>query len=322
LAKSLNNIKEPLKEDLKKYNKFLKNTVRSNTPLLNTILKYILKRKGKQIRPILVLLSAGLHGRINEKTYRGAALIELLHTATLVHDDVVDDSYQRRGLLSINALWKNKMAVLAGDYLLSRGMILALENEDYTMLQISSEAVKKMSEGEILQLSKSRSMDIDKDIYFRIIRNKTASLISTACALGTASVSKDEEVIQTMKMIGEYLGIAFQIKDDIMDFTEVNSGKPRGNDLKEKKITLPLIHCLEEAPAKESKKIIRLISQKNKNAFATVYDFIVKYHGFHFAEKQMKEYSDKALALLKKFEKNTCQDAMEALIHFNMDRNK
>src|SRR5665647_2246854 len=237
-------IKNIIGEELNTFEKKFAEAVKSQTPLLDRIMKYIIKRKGKQLRPMFVFLSAKLHGPINESTYRAAALVELLHTATLVHDDVVDESLERRGFFSINALWKNKIAVLVGDYLLSKGLLLSIEAQEFKQLQILSEAVKQMSEGELLQMEKARKLNINEDIYFEIIRSKTASLLSSACAVGSWSTCNDEGITEKMKQFGEKTGIAFQIKDDLFDYGSVDIGKPTGNDLKEKKLTLPLIYTL------------------------------------------------------------------------------
>ena len=241
-------------------------SVKSQTPLLDRIMKYIIKRKGKQLRPMFVFLSARLHGSVNESTYRAAALVELLHTATLVHDDVVDESLERRNFFSVNALWKNKIAVLVGDYLLSKGLLLSTDAGDFKHLHILSEAVKQMSEGELLQIEKARKLNLKEDIYFEIIRSKTASLLSSACAVGAWSTSQDENLTQRMKMFGEKTGIAFQIKDDLFDYGSDNVGKPTGNDLKEKKLTLPIIYTLNHIETSEKRKIIYIIKNENKNA--------------------------------------------------------
>src|SRR5258706_11916375 len=239
--KSLNEIKQPIEQELVEFEEKFRDSMKSRVPLLNAITRYIVRTKGKQVRPMFVFLSAKVNGAVGESTYRAAALIELLHTATLVHDDVVDDSYERRGFFSINALWKNKIAVLVGDYLLSKGLLLSLSNNDYRLLQIVSTAVREMSEGELLQIEKTRRLNIKEEDYFEIIRQKTATLISSACACGAASVSEDDELVSKMKLFGEKTGIAFQIKDDLLDFSDDNTGKPKGIDLKEKKLTLPVI---------------------------------------------------------------------------------
>src|SRR5436190_8603065 len=250
--------------ELNAFEKKFAEAVRSETLLLDTIMKYIIKRKVKQLRTMFVLLSAKLHGNINESTYRAAALVELLHTATLVHDDVVDESLERRGFFSINAVWKNKIAVLVGDYLLSKGLLLSTENNDFEHLHILSEAVKQMSEGELLQIEKSRNLNLSEDIYFEIIRNKTASLLSSACAVGAYTTSQSEDVTNKMKLFGEKIGIAFQIKDDLFDYGKEDVGKPTGNDIKEKKLTLPLIYTLNKIDAGKRRELIYIIKNQNK----------------------------------------------------------
>ncbi len=278
-------------------------SVKSQTPLLDRIMKYIIKRKGKQLRPMFVFLSAKLHGTINESTYRAAALVELLHTATLVHDDVVDESLERRGFLSINALWKNKIAVLVGDYLLSKGLLLSTGAGDFKHLDILSNAVKEMSEGELLQIEKARNLNLKEDIYFEIIRSKTASLLSSACAVGAWSTSKDEKLTERMKLFGEKTGIAFQIKDDLFDYGNEDIGKPTGNDLKEKKLTLPLIFTLNNISKPEKRKIIYIIKNQNKDPEKIKYVLqkVVEAGGIKYATEKMIQYRDEALAILFEF---------------------
>ena len=290
--------------------------------LLNRIMTYIVKRKGKQIRPILVFLSAGIHGEISDKTYRGAALVELLHTATLIHDDVVDDSLERRGFFSLNALWKNKIAVLVGDYLLSRGLLLSIDNGDFDLLGISSTAVKMMSEGELLQLEKSRTLNLQEPEYFDIIRMKTASLIASCCAMGARSVISDPEVIEKMRLFGEYVGIAFQIKDDLFDFGDENTGKPSGNDIKEKKLTLPVIHALGRVDRPERKKVISVIKGKDndRKRFKYLADFVKANGGIDYAEKTMMEYQEKAFSVLNGFQPSPYRDSMQKLVIFTTKR--
>src|SRR6188768_2181798 len=244
MNKDLREIKAPIAQELEAFEKHFRDAVRSRVALLDKIMHYIVHRKGKQMRPIFVLLSARMCGEITPKTYTAASLVELLHTATLVHDDVVDDSYQRRGFFSINALWKNKIAVLVGDYLLSKGLLLSIENDQFQLLHILSNTIREMSEGELLQLEKARRMDIKEDIYFEIIRGKTASLIASACACGASTTTNDDVIVQRIKLMGEKIGIAFQIKDDLFDYEEAEVGKPRGIDIKERKMTLPLIYAL------------------------------------------------------------------------------
>lgn len=315
----INNI---IGEELKLFEKKFADAVKSETRLLDTILKYIIKRKGKQLRPMFVLLSAKLHGEINESTYRAAALVELLHTATLVHDDVVDDSLERRGFFSINALWNKKIAVLVGDYLLSKGLLLATSNNDFQHLHILSEAVKQMSEGELLQLQKTRKLNLNEEIYFEIIRNKTASLLSSACSVGAYSTSKDESITDKMKLFGEKVGIAFQIKDDLFDYGKEDIGKPTGNDIREKKLTLPLIFTLNNIDATLKRKIIFIIKNENKDPKKVkfVIDRVVEAGGIRYASEKMLAYRDEALEILNSFEETPVRKALETLVRFTTDR--
>ncbi len=296
--------------------------VKSQTPSLDRIMKYIIKRKGKQLRPMFVFLSAKLHGTVNESTYRAAALVELLHTATLVHDDVVDESLERRGFFSINALWKNKIAVLVGDYLLSKGLLLSTESGDFKHLQILSEAVKQMSEGELLQMEKARKLNLKEDIYFEIIRSKTASLLSSACAAGAWSTSNDEAVTERMKKFGEKTGIAFQIKDDLFDYGSDDIGKPTGNDLKEKKLTLPLIHTLNNINATERRKIIYIIKNQNRDQEKIKYVLqkVIETGGIDYAAQKMIEYRDEALNILFEFPDSDVRKGLEELVRYTTDR--
>ncbi len=308
--------------ELKNFEKKFAAAVKSETPLLDTIMKYIIKRKGKQLRPMFVFLSAKLHGEINESTYRAAALVELLHTATLVHDDVVDDSLERRGFFSINALWNKKIAVLVGDYLLSKGLLLATSNNDLQHLHILSDAVKQMSEGELLQLQKTRKLNLDEKIYFEIIRNKTASLLSSACAIGAFSTSKDEEVTVKMKLFGEKAGIAFQIKDDLFDYGKEDIGKPTGNDIKEKKLTLPLIFTLNKVSAAAKRKLIYIIKNENKDPqqVKIVIDAVIEAGGISYAAEKMNNYRDEALQILYSFPETPVRKALEELVRYTTDR--
>lgn len=297
-------------------------SVKSQKPTLDRIMKYIIKRKGKQLRPMFVFLSAKLHGTVNESTYRAAALVELLHTATLVHDDVVDESMERRGFLSINALWKNKIAVLVGDYLLSKGLLLSTEAGDFRHLHILSEAVKQMSEGELLQLEKARNLNLKEDVYFEIIKGKTASLLSSACAVGAWSTSKDETITEKMKTFGEKTGIAFQIKDDLFDYGNDNIGKPTGNDLKEKKLTLPLIYTLNNINSQEKRKIIYIIKNQNrdKQKINYVLQKVVETGGIDYAVSKMEQYRDEALEILFQFPESEVRSGLEELVRFTTDR--
>lgn len=313
-----------LDREIRTFNSSFEKDFKSNVPLLDIILKYIIKSKGKQMRPRFVLTSAAMFGEINEKTYAAASLIELLHTATLVHDDVVDDAHMRRSLLSINALWKNKIAVLVGDYLLSKGMINALENNHFELLRIVSNAVRMMSEGELLQIEKARKLDIQEDIYFEIIKNKTASLLSAACACGAYSTTMDEEIKDKMSQFGTLIGIAFQIKDDLLDFGSDDIGKPVGIDIKEKKMTLPLIHTLNQCDPSTKKKIIYNI--KNKSSDQNTISFIVKaiqqHGGLDYAEKIMNHYIEEAEHILQEFPDSEAKKEMEKLVALTVQRKK
>jgi octaprenyl-diphosphate synthase len=315
-------IKNIIGEELNTFEKKFAESVKSQTPLLDRIMKYIIKRKGKQLRPMFVFLSAKLHGPVNESTYRAAALVELLHTATLVHDDVVDESLERRGYFSINAIWKNKIAVLVGDYLLSKGLLLSTDNKDFEHLQILSQAVKQMSEGELLQIEKSRNLNLKEDIYFEIIRNKTASLLSSACAVGAWSTSKNEAISNKMKLFGEKVGIAFQIKDDLFDYGKEDVGKPTGNDIKEKKLTLPLIYTLNKIGAPKRRELIYIIKNEKKNTqkVRQVIDTVVASGGIEYAAEKMTKYRDEALAILHEFEDNEVRKALEELVRYTTDR--
>ena len=315
-------VKDIIGEELNIFEKKFSDSVKSQAPLLDRIMKYIIKRKGKQLRPMFVFLSAKLHGNINESTYRAAALVELLHTATLVHDDVVDESLERRGFFSINAIWKNKIAVLVGDYLLSKGLLLSTTNNDFEHLHILSEAVKQMSEGELLQIEKSRKLNLQEDVYFEIIKNKTASLLSSACAVGAYSTCKDEIITAKMKLFGEKAGIAFQIKDDLFDYGKEDIGKPTGNDIKEKKLTLPLIYTLNKIDGKKRRELIYIIKNENKNAAKVkfVIDTVVECGGISYATEKMNEYRDEALKILHEFEDGKVRKALEELVRYTTDR--
>lgn len=315
-------IKNIIGEELSAFEKKFAESVKSQTPLLDRVMKYIIKRKGKQLRPMFVFLSAKLHGPINESTYRAAALVELLHTATLVHDDVVDDSLERRGFFSVNAIWKNKIAVLVGDYLLSKGLLLSTDNNDFEHLRILSEAVKQMSEGELMQIEKSRNLNLKEDIYFEIIRNKTASLLSSACSVGAWSTSNDKGISNKMKLFGEKVGIAFQIKDDLFDYGKEDIGKPTGNDIKEKKLTLPLIYTLNNINAAKKRELIYIIKNENKNSVKVKYviDCVVLAGGIDYASEKMNNYRDEALSILHEFEDNEVRKALEELVRYTTDR--
>lgn len=314
--------RELIADELQIFEKKFAQSVKSNTLLLDRIMKYIIKRKGKQLRPMFVFLSAKLHGPVNESTYRAAALVELLHTATLVHDDVVDESLERRGFFSINALWKNKIAVLVGDYLLSKGLLLSTAAEDFKHLHILSEAVAQMSEGELLQMEKSRKLNLKEEIYFEIIKGKTASLLSSACAVGAWSSSKSEEITNKMKMFGEKTGMAFQIKDDLFDYGTDDIGKPTGNDLKEKKLTLPLIYTLNNISSSEKRKIIYILKNENKNPDKIKYvlEQVTAAGGITYADKKMTEYRDEALTILFEFPESDIRKGLEELVLYTTDR--
>lgn len=322
---NLERIKETIRPELDQFNKYYKESLYSSTPLLNKILKYTLQNKGKQIRPMFVLLSAKIFGEINENTYRAAIFIELLHAATLIHDDVVDGSMKRRGVFSVNALWKNKVAVLTGDYLLSKGMIIALENKEYQMLDLISETVKVMSESEILQIDKARLMDITEDEYFNIIKNKTASIISSCCAIGALSVNADNEYINKMKKFGLSVGIAFQIRDDIFDYQPDNkTGKPSGNDIKEHKMTLPLIYLLNNSSPFEKRNIIRKIKHhgEKREVKDEIIEKIKQKHGFDYAENKMRFYIQDALNQLDNIIESDVLFSLKELVSYCVNREK
>lgn len=314
--------KKVIAKELELFEEHFKEAVKSRVSLLDRIMQYIVKRKGKQMRPMFVLLSAKLHGEINDASYRAASLVELLHTATLVHDDVVDIASERRGMFSINALWKNKIAVLVGDYLLSKGLLLSLENKDFTILTILSNAVKKMSEGELLQMEKTRNLNFDESVYYEIISGKTASLLASSCAAGASSVTENDETIQKMREFGENVGMAFQIKDDLFDYGEAKIGKPTGNDIKEKKLTLPLIHILQKVSPALKKEIIYIVKNNNndKSKVKFVIDNVVSYGGIDYAEQKMNEYRDKALLILNAFPTSPAREALEELVRYTTDR--
>jgi len=314
--------KKIIGKELELFEMHFKEAVKSRVSLLDRIMQYIVKRKGKQMRPMFVLLSAKLNGEINDASYRAASLVELLHTATLVHDDVVDDALERRGFFSINALWKNKIAVLVGDYLLSKGLLLSLENKDFEILTILSDAVKKMSEGELLQIEKTRNLNFDESVYYEIIYGKTASLLSSSCAAGASSVTKDPEQIQKMKDFGEYVGMAFQIKDDLFDYGDELIGKPTGYDIKEKKLTLPLIHILQKCSPALKKEIVYIVKNNNndKRKVKFVIDHVKELGGIEYAHAKMIEYRDKALIVLHSFPPSNTRDALEELVRYTTDR--
>jgi len=318
----MNNIIATIKPELDTFESRFADSVKSQAPLLDKVMKYVIKRKGKQVRPMFVFLCAKLNGAVNDSTYRAAALVELLHTATLVHDDVVDESMERRGFFSINAVWKNKIAVLVGDYLLSKGLLLATENNDFQHLHLLSEAVRKMSEGELLQIEKTRNLNLSEDIYFEIIRNKTASLLSSACAVGAYSTTQNMEMAQLMGSFGEKAGIAFQIKDDLFDYGNAKIGKPTGNDIKEKKMTLPMIYTLNKVEKSLRKQLIYILKNENKQAdkINFVLNSVKEAGGISYAEQQMLSYRDQAIAILHQFDPGPIRSALEDLVHFTTDR--
>ena len=321
---SINDIKKPIAADIDVFEEKFKTSMQSSVPLLDRITHYIVKRKGKQIRPMFVFFAASICGGINEATHRGAALVELLHTASLVHDDVVDNSYQRRGFFSINALWKNKIAVLVGDYLLSKGLLLSIDNNDFQLLRIVSDAVKQMSEGELMQIEKVRRMDIGEPVYYEVIRQKTASLIASCCACGASSAGASDEVVEKMRLFGEKIGIAFQIKDDMFYFGTDDVGKPLGIDIKEKKVTLPLIYSLANTESGEKKRIINLVKNHNDDAakIAQIVKFVNETGGLQYAETQMKKYQDEAFTILNTFPDSESRRSLEQLVRFTTERNK
>ena len=311
-----------LREELIIFEKEFREAVKSKVPFLDRIMRFIENRKGKQLRPMFVLLSAKLCGEINRSTYRAASLVELLHTATLVHDDVVDESMERRGFFSTYALWKTKVSVLLGDYLLAKGLLLSLDHDDFRILQLLSEAVRQMSEGELLQIEKSRTLNLKEDTYFEIIKNKTGSLLASACAAGAYSTSQDEHKAERMRLFGEKVGIAFQIKDDLFDYGNDDIGKPTGNDIKEKKLTLPLIYTLSKVNSSERREIIYIVKNENKDKakVQNVIDAVKRNGGIQYTQQKMLQYRDEALAILNEFENPESRNALEELVRFTTDR--
>ena len=314
--------KKVISKELVLFEVHFREAVKSRVALLDRIMQYIVRRKGKQLRPMFVLLSAKLGGEVNDASYRAASLVELLHTATLVHDDVVDEANERRGFFSINALWKNKIAVLVGDYLLSKGLLLSLDNKDHRVLQILSNAVRLMSEGELLQLEKSRKLNLDEKIYYEIIGGKTASLLASSCAAGASTTFENEDAIEKMERFGEKVGMAFQIKDDLFDYSSEAIGKPTGNDIKEKKLTLPLIYTLNNCDAALRKKIIYIIKNQNtqKDKVDFVLDAVTNFGGITYATNKMFAYRDEALEILHSFPASDVREALEELVRYTTDR--
>lgn len=324
MSLNLEEIKLPIRKEMELFEQKFRKAMQSSVPLLDRIMHYIVKRKGKQMRPMFVFLAAGMTGGITESTYRAASLIELLHTATLVHDDVVDDSNLRRGFFSINALWKNKIAVLVGDYLLSRGLLLSVENEDFELLKIVSTAVRKMSEGELLQMEKARKLDITESVYYDIITAKTASLIASCCATGAASSGNSTEMIRRMHDFGEAVGIAFQIKDDLFDYEQTEqTGKPRGIDIKEHKMTLPLIYALQQVDSSQKRFIMNTIRNhsEDKDKVEKVVKTVMEAGGLDYARKAMYQYQQKAFDLLEGIESSTYKESLINLVRFTTERN-
>lgn len=319
---TIQEIREPVAEELKAFEKQFRELIRSKVFLLDTITAYIVKSKGKQVRPLFVFLSALACGGITEASRRGAGMIELLHTATLVHDDVVDDSNYRRGFFSINALWKNKIAVLVGDFLLSKGLLLSVNNNDFDLLKIVSEAVREMSEGELLQIEKARRLDITEEVYYDIIRKKTATLIASCCAVGAASAGSDEQTILKMKEFGSLTGMAFQIKDDLFDFGSEDVGKPLGIDIKEKKMTLPLIHALSKGSWLEKRKIIYMVKNESDKPekVREIIAFVKNKGGLEYAETKMKEFASRALEILEILPDSTAKSRLADLVAFTINR--
>lgn len=321
----LSEIRKPVEKEMDEFESFFNRNMKSDIPLLKIILNYILRRKGKQMRPLLVFLTAGLNGRISQSTYIAATMIELLHTASLVHDDVVDDAHERRGALSVKALWNSKIAVLVGDYMLSKGLLISVENGRYDMLEIISEAVKSMAEGELLQLQKARKQNIKEEDYFKIIISKTAALIAACTATGARSVTEDNDTIQIMKDLGENIGIAFQIRDDLLDYESNGlTGKTIGNDIKERKITLPLIHALELASSSQKRQILSVVKsrKKTKNEINEVIQFVTASGGLEYTENKMNLYRDKALAILDSYPDSEIKDSLKRFVNYTTSRNK
>ena len=321
---SIKEIQAPIAEEMKAFEGKFRQSMKTKVILLDTIMNYIVQRKGKQIRPMFVFLTAGLCGDVTEKTYRGAALIELLHTATLVHDDVVDDSNYRRGFFSINALWKNKIAVLVGDYLLSKALLLSLNNDDIELLKIGSNAIQEMAEGELMQMEKARKLDITEEVYFEIIRRKTATLIAACCAMGVSSVGADAETVEKARLFGEKVGVAFQIKDDLFDYGDAEIGKPLGIDIKEKKMTLPLIYALNQADWSTKRRIINIIKNESENSqkVAEVITFVKQSGGLEYATKAMKNLVEEAQNILNSFPETKFRRSLAGLVQFTIERNK
>jgi len=321
----LENIRMPVQAEMTEFNRRFKDVVSSNIPLLNIVTRYVLRRKGKQMRPLFVFLTSKMTGGITESSFTAASLIELMHTATLVHDDVVDDSNERRGVFSINAIWKSKVAVLLGDYLLARGLLLAVEKKDYKLLEIVSDASREMSEGELLQIQKSRSLNIDTDTYYEVIRKKTATLIASCTACGAQAAGASQEVVDRIYELGINIGMAFQIKDDLFDYQPHGViGKPTGNDIKEKKFTLPLIYALNQADPKKRKAMVRKIKNGNRSQRVVneVIQFVKELGGIDFAKERMHEFKSSAINSLNEFSDSPARNSLIELVEFTVSRNK
>lgn len=322
----LDKIKSPIREEMHAFESYFRDSMKTSIPLLNVVLNYVVRRKGKQMRPMFVFLTARMLGDINSSTYTAASLIELLHNATLIHDDVVDKSYRRRGHFSINALWKSKISVLVGDYLLSRGLLLAVRNKEYDLLEIVSNAVQEMSEGELIQVRNTRKVYISEEDYFKVVRKKTASLIASCTACGARSVTRDEEIIEKLRAVGEKIGIAFQIKDDLLDYERSGTiGKPAGNDIKEKKVTLPLIYALNKASEKERKDLKRIFNRSKKNGreVSRIIEFVRRHDGLNMARQTMERVKDEALQMLSPYATNNAgYNSLVDLVEFTVQRNK
>ncbi len=324
--KTVEQIKVPIQKEMEFFETKFKASMISNVSLLNRITHYIVRRKGKQMRPMFVFLVAKMvsGGNFKERTYRGASVIELIHTATLVHDDVVDDSNRRRGFFSLNALWKNKIAVLVGDYLLSKGLLLSIDNDDFDILKHISVAVREMSEGELLQIEKARQLNITEDVYFDIIRKKTATLIAACTAIGATSVNAEKEVVEKMREFGELIGIAFQIKDDLFDYSDEKIGKPTGIDIKEQKMTLPLIYTLNHCSKKDKKWLINSVKNHNKDKkrVKEVISFVKQNGGIEYTNQKMKEYQQQALKILNEYPESPYKSSLRTMVNYVIEREK
>jgi octaprenyl-diphosphate synthase len=320
--KVIEQLKHPIREELERFEGRFSNAMTSKIALLNRITHYIVNRKGKQMRPMFVFLAAKLLGTTNERTYRAASVIELIHTATLVHDDVVDDSNKRRGFFSINALWKNKIAVLVGDYLLSKGLLLCIDHKDFDFLEIISTAVREMSEGELLQIEKARILDIDEEVYYEVIRKKTATLIASCCALGACSVNASEVDVEKMRSFGEKIGMAFQIKDDLFDYGKRRIGKPTGIDIRERKMTLPLIHVMETCSSSERRWLKRNVKKYNTNRKKVneIIEFVKSNGGLDYAVEKMHAFQNEANLILNTFPESDAKDSLQKLVSYVIDR--